>query len=203
MQGRAANAARNIARAMAHGGTSFLVKYDVMSDVEISARVISPDTAEVLGVAQGHAESRLKGRRADTLDPYGRLIITSGANSSILNECSGKAVAQLAAELETQFGKLPPRKVIIEGVVADVSDSGRLVLNVGAQQGVKIGDRFQVLRAGEEVRDPVSGKVLMRSDTLLGEAVVTSVNDISCVAQYHGTEPPKVRDLVRSGPALP
>jgi hypothetical protein len=40
----------------------------------------------------------------------------------------------------------------------------------------------------------------MRDDTLLGEAVVTSVNDISSIARYTGTEPVKIRDLVKSVP---
>jgi Flagellar assembly protein T, C-terminal domain len=82
--------------------------------------------------------------------------------------------------------------------VADANESGQLVLNVGAHDGVKLGDRLQVWRGGKEIRDPVNGKLLMRDDKLLGEAVVTTVNDISSIAQYTGSEPVKVRDLVKS-----
>ena len=39
--------------------------------------------------------------------------------------------------------------------------------------------------AGKEIRDPASNKLLMRDDTLLGEAVVTRVNDISSIADIH------------------
>ena len=46
----------------------------------------------------------------------------------------------------------------------------------------------------------MSDKLLMRDDTLLGEAVVTTVNDIFSIAQYKGTEPVKVRDVVKSIP---
>jgi curli biogenesis system outer membrane secretion channel CsgG len=195
------NAARNLARAFTHGGTSFIVRYNVAAKVEISASLISSDTAEVLAVSQGVGEANLKAKRVDTLDPYGRVIMTSGGSSSTLNACTDKAVAQLVAQLETQFTKLPQHKNIVEGVIADASDSGKLILNVGAQQGIKIGDRFDVLRAGQEVRDPVTGKLLTRNDALLGEAIVTSVNDIFCVAQYSGSERLKIGDLVRS--ALP
>jgi len=87
---------------------------------------------------------------------------------------------------------------VIDGLVADSSDTGQLILNVGAHDGVKLGDRLQVWRAGKEIRDPATDKVLMRNDTLLGDAVVTKVNDISSVAQYKGTEPVKIRDLVKS-----
>ena len=71
---------------------------------------------------------------------------------------------------------------------------------MGSQNGVKEGDRLQVWRAGKEVRDPVSGKVLLRDDTLLGEAIVTKVNDISSIAMYKGAERAKVGDAAKSFP---
>ena len=65
---------------------------------------------------------------------------------------------------------------------------------------MKLGDHLQVWRPGKEIRDPATDKVLLRNDTLLGEAVVTKVNDISSIAIYSGTEPVKVRDVVKSLP---
>jgi hypothetical protein len=46
-----------------------------------------------------------------------------------------------------------------------------------------------VWRAGREIRDPVTDKMRMRDDTLLGEAVVVTVTDICSIAQCKGTEP--------------
>jgi hypothetical protein len=60
-----------------------------------------------------------------------------------------------------------------------------------------------VWRAGREIRDPVTDKMLIRDDTLLGEAVVVTVTGISSIAQYKGTEPVKIRDLVKSIPKTP
>ena len=88
-------------------------------------------------------------------------------------------------------------------MVADASDSGQLVVNVGARDGVKLGDHLQVWRAGREIRDPSSGKVLMHDDTLLGEAVVITVKDNFAIAHYSGSESVKVRDLVKSIPKQP
>jgi hypothetical protein len=116
-----------------------------------------------------------------------------------MNECLDNAIAKLAVELKQTFPKLPPRAPVIDGLVADANGS-QLILNVGAQHGVKLGDRLQVWRPGKEIRDPATDKVLMRDDTLLGEAIVTKVNDISSIAQYKGAEPVKVRDLVKSIP---
>jgi len=183
------------------GGSSMKTKHDINAKVQISTRLVSPDTAEVLAVSQGTGEVDRKGVKVDIRDASQVSIMMGGnANNPLINECMDNAVVQLAAQLAQVFPKLPPRTPVIDGLVADANESGQLVLNVGAHDGVKLGDRLQVWRAGKEIRDPASGKVLMRDDTLLGEAVVTTVTDISSIAQYKGTEPVKIRDLVKSIP---
>ena len=182
------------------GGSSMKTKHDINAKVQISIRLVSPDTAEVLAVSQGTGEVSRKGVKVDIRD-VGKVNLMGGnANNPLMNECMDKAIAQLAAQLEQAVPKLPPRTPVIDGMVADASESGQLVLNVGAHDGVKLGDRLQVWRAGKEIRDPATDKVLMHQDMLLGEAVVITVNDISSIAQYKGTEPVKIRDLARSIP---
>ena len=178
-------------------------KYDVTAKVQISTRLVSPDTAEVAAVSEGMGETSRKGVIMDVRDTSGRVMQSIGLNNPVVNESMDKAISQLATEIEPALRKIAAHALVIDGLVADVAESGQLVLNVGAQQGVKVGDRLQVFRAGQEVRDPATGKVLTRNDTLLGEAIVTTVNDISCIAEYQGTEPPKVRDLVKSVPRQP
>jgi hypothetical protein len=180
------------------GGYSTKAKHDINATVQISTRLVSPDTAEVLSVSQGTGGINRKGVKVGIGE--NGLNMMGNTNNPIMNECMDKAIAQLAEHLEQEFPKLPPRTVVIDGLVADANESGHLVLNVGAHDGVKLGDHLQVWRAGKEIRDPVTGKVLLRDDTLLGEAVVTAVNDISSIAQYKGSEPVKIRDLVKSLP---
>lgn len=183
------------------GGSSMKTKHDINAKVQISTRLVSPDTAEVLAVSQGTGEVNRKGVKVDMRDMSSQVSLMGGnTNNPLMNECMDSAITQLTAQLKEAFPKLPPRTPVIDGLVADASGSGQLVLNVGAHDGVKMGDRLQVWRAGREIRDPVSDKVLMRDDTLLGEAVVITVTDISSIAQYKGTEPVKVRDLVKSMP---
>lgn len=181
------------------GGVSTKTKHDITAKVLINTRLVSPDTAEVLAASEGAGEVDRKGVKVDMRDTS-RIMTGATANNPIMNDCMDKAIAQLATQLEQQFPKLPPRAPVIDGLVADASDSGQLVLNVGAQHGVRVGDHLQVWRAGKEIKDPVTGKVLMRDDTLLGEAVVITVNDISSIAHYNGSEPAKVMDVVRSLP---
>lgn len=182
------------------GGSSMKTKHDIDAKVQISTRLISPDTAEVLLVSQGTGEVNRKGVKMDIRQMNQTSMLGGNANNPLMNECMDTAVTQLASQLEQQFPKLPPRIPKIDGLVADADESGRLILNVGAHDGVKLGDRLQVWRPGKEILDPASGRVLMHNDTLLGEAVITTVNDISSIAQYKGAEPAKVRDLVRSIP---
>ncbi len=185
------------------GGSSMKTKHDINAKVQISTRLVSPDTAEVLAVSQGTGEVNRKGVKVDIRDMSQVRMMEGDLNNPLMNECMDSAVAQLAGELKETFPKLPPRMVVIDGLVADANASGQLILNVGSRDGVKVGDRLQVLRAGKEIRDPVSGKLLMRDDKLLGEAIVTTVNEISSVAQYNGTEPVQVRDVVKGIPKQP
>ena len=181
------------------GGASMKTKHDISAKVQISTRLVSPDTAEVLAVSEGTGEVNRKGVKEDIRDTS-QMMMRGNANNPLMNECMDNAIAKLATTLRETFPKLPPRTPVIDGLVADADGSGQLILNVGAQNGVKLGDHLQVWRPGKEIRDPATGKVLMRNDTLLGEAVVTKVNDISSTAQYKGTEPVKVRDVVKSIP---
>ena len=182
------------------GGSSMKTKHDISARVQLDTRLVSPDTAEVMAVSQGAGEVNRKGVKEDVRDSARTNMMTGNANNPTLNECMDNAIAQLATQLEQTFPKLPPRTPVIDGLVADASDAGELVLNVGSHDGVKLGDRLQVWRPGKEIHDPANGKLLMRNDTLLGEAVITKVNDISSIAQYKGTEQVKVGDLARSFP---
>lgn len=183
------------------GRGSMTTKHDIKAHVEITARIVSPDTAEVLLASQGVGEVFHKGVKVDVRDTSNVAMMgMSGATNPIMNEAMDKATVELAGQLEQIFPKLPPRTPVIDGLVADANESGRLILNVGSQNGVKQGDHLQVWRAGKEIRDPATGKVLMRDDTLLGEAVVTTVAEISSIATYQGAEKVKTGDLVKSIP---
>ncbi len=181
------------------GGASMSTKHDIKAHVQISARLVSPDTAEVLAVSEGVGDVDKKGVKVDMRDSSNVAMIMSGnTNNPLMNEAMDKAIVQLSSQLNQNFPKLPPRKLSVEGLVADANDSGRLILNVGSQNGVKEGDHLEIWRTGKEIRDPATGKVLLRDDTLLGEAVVTKANENFSIATYQGTEKVNTGDTVRS-----
>lgn len=181
------------------GGGSPKMKQEVKAHVEIDARVVSPDTAEVLTVSQG--EGVLDRKESVDYSEISNLAMGKGdLHDSIMSEAMDKAVAQVVTGLEQSLPQLPVHAVVINGLVADASDPARIILNIGALNGLKRGDHLQIWRAGKEVRDPATGRLLTREDILLGDAVVNTVNDQFSIASYQGKEPVKIGDTVKSAP---
>ena len=182
---------------MGFGASSPKLKQDLNAHVEINARVVSPDTAQVLTVSQGEGLVERK-EKLDYAEMANLMSGKGGVHDSLMSEAMDKAVSQLTAELAQSLPQAPIHAVVINGLVADANDSGRLILNVGSRNGVKKGERLEIWRAGKEIRDPATGRVLTREDILLGEAIVNTVNDGFSIASYKGTQAVKIGDAVRS-----
>ena len=173
--------------------------------VALSARLISTDTAEILAVASGKGESSRSG--ASLLGSGGSAagaaagaydMKSSNFADTILGEAVTAAVDGLSRELDSNAQRLPTRKVVLDGLVADVNGD-TIVINIGSKVGVKVGDVLQVKRIGREIRDPVTGKVIRRDETSLGQLQVTEVDELSAVGKYSGTDKPKVGDAAKGG----
>lgn len=62
--------------------------------------------------------------------------------------------------------------------VAMVIDSNRLVINKGAQHGIKFGQRFTVYElSNEDIRDPTTNEPLGRLETIKGTGTVVHIQD--------------------------
>jgi len=156
--------------------------------VNLDARIVDIDTAEILGVADGHGESS---RSSTSLlgggghwGGWGGGAVDFGSSDfqqTILGEAVKSAVEQMSKGLIDDNGKLQVRTVKVEGLVAAV-DSGQVVLNVGAKAGLKVGDQLSVERVTREIKDPATGAVIRRMTTPVGVIRVTDVDDISAVA---------------------
>jgi curli biogenesis system outer membrane secretion channel CsgG len=191
------------ARLGGFGGYSMSTKHDYKARVKINARIVSPDTAEVLTVSEGFGEVIKKGVKVDMRDTRAAQAAIMGGdagNGPIISEAVEKAVTQLSASLEAAFPKLPIRARVLEGLIADVNESGRLILNIGSTAGAAVGEKLEVWRRGKEIRDPASGKILLRDDTRLGEATITAAQENASFATFQGAENPKTGDIVKSAP---
>ncbi len=168
----------------------------------ITARMIDVNTAEILGVSTGVGESTregtsLAGFGAGGGGGGGGAIDMTSSNfaNTIIGEATNKAVDPVAHELEGYADRIASKKVEIDGLVADFSN-GTLIVNVGSQAGIKVGDKLQIKRVTREVKDPATGKVLRQIEETLGEMTVTEVDASSAVGTFAGSTPPKVGDTV-------
>jgi curli biogenesis system outer membrane secretion channel CsgG len=155
--------------------------------VNIDARIVDIDTAEILGVAEGHGESS---RSSTSLTGGGGSWRGFGAGNvdfgssdfqeTILGEAVKASVEQMSAGLIADNTKLTARVIIVSGLVAAV-DSGQVVLNVGAKSGIKVGDQLSIERITRTIKDPATGQVLRQMTQPVGVVRVTDVDDVSAV----------------------
>jgi len=172
--------------------------------VNLDARVVDIDTAEILAVASGHGESKREstsllgggggwtGGGGGTVD-FG----SSDFQQTILGEAVNAAVQQMSTNLVADNSKFTARTVVVNGLVASV-DGGQIVLNVGAKAGVKVGDQLSVERLTKEIKDPSTGQVIRRLTSQIGIVKVTDVDDVSAIATPVSGTDFKVGDSVKT-----
>jgi curli biogenesis system outer membrane secretion channel CsgG len=172
--------------------------------VAIDARIVDIDTAEILGVADGKAESS---RESTSLlgggggwSGFGGGHVDFGSSNfqeTIIGEAVTKATEQLSTGLIADNGKLQARIINVEGLVAAV-EGAQIVLNVGSKVGLKAGQQMAVERVTKEIKDPSTGKVIRRMSSQIGTIEITDVDDISSVAKSLSGAGFKVGDVVKT-----
>jgi hypothetical protein len=86
--------------------------------------------------------------------------------------------------------------VKIDGVVADVSPDGTVIVNVGSKDGVRVGATLAVNRKIRDVKDPTSGRVIRSVVDAIGTLTITEVDESSAVGRFSGAGTAKVGDKV-------
>jgi curli biogenesis system outer membrane secretion channel CsgG len=172
--------------------------------VNIDARIVDIDTAEILGVAEGHGESSRSstgllggGGHWGGFGGGGVDFGSSDFQQTILGEAVKAAVEQMSTGLVADNTKLQVRTIVVSGLVAAV-DGGQIILNVGAKAGLKVGDQLSVERVTKEIKDPTTGQVIRRLSNPVGVLRVTDVDDISAVAAPVSGTDFKVGDAVKT-----
>jgi curli biogenesis system outer membrane secretion channel CsgG len=172
--------------------------------VAIDARIVDIDTAEILGVADGKAESA---RESTSLTGGGGHwsgwggghadFGSSDFQQTIIGEAVNKATEQLSSGLIADAPKLVARTITVEGLVAAI-DGGQVILNVGAKTGLKVGNQMNVQRVTREIKDPATGKVLRKMASQIGVIEITDVDDVSAVGKIVSGAGFKVGDSVKT-----
>ncbi|MGA2570466.1 MAG: CsgG/HfaB family protein [Terracidiphilus sp.] len=155
--------------------------------VAINARIVNVDTGEIVAVAEGSGESSRSslglGGGGGGWHGWGGGHLDLGSSNfqnTIVGEATKAAVTKLSANLIADAPRVSVRTITVEGVVAAV-DGGQIVLNVGSNSGVKVGDQLQVSRVTKEIKDPTTGEVIRRLSSTIGIIRATDVDAKSAV----------------------
>jgi curli biogenesis system outer membrane secretion channel CsgG len=174
------------------------------ANVQLDARLVDIDTAEILGVAEGKGESKRSstsllggGGNWHGFGGGGADFGSSDFQQTIIGEAVKAATDQMTAGVIASAPKLQARLVKVEGLVAAV-DGGQIVLNVGLKTGIKVGDHLSVERVTSTIKDPATGAVIRKMTTKLGELEVTDVDDISAVCRPVSGTGFKIGDVART-----
>ncbi|MEZ5403879.1 MAG: CsgG/HfaB family protein [Bryobacteraceae bacterium] len=162
--------------------------------VGINLRIVDAETGEVLETAEARGESKRTSRDwSGVAAAFGRGTAgqaNAGMNSSnfeatIIGEATSDAVNNILTLLDERIPKLSGQARSIEGRVANIQGS-TMYLTIGANDGVQLGDRFEIHRIDNEVIDPETKEVLDKVTVKVGEFVVHNVREKISTGQYGG-----------------
>lgn len=174
--------------------------------VALDARIVDIDTGEILAVAEGKGESSRSGTSLiggggnwHGFGSGGVDMSSSGFEETIIGEAVKAAVQQMSTGVIEGNAKLSARTVNVQGQVAFVEMANhQVVLNVGAKNGLKVGDKLTVERVSQEIKDPATGAVLRRMSSKIGTVEVSDVDEVSAVAKIVDGTGFKVGDLAKT-----
>ena len=123
-------------------------------------------------VKQGGLGLTLLGRPTDEMQQWEILDALEFGSEPFMATIIGGAVDTLLTEMVGKIRAVLPPQMMPEAAVGPAvivsADGDRLYINRGFEDDVQIGDRFEVYRQGEELRDPETGEPLGYSDRRVG-----------------------------------
>jgi curli biogenesis system outer membrane secretion channel CsgG len=177
------------------GGIRFK-KEENKAVVAITYRLIDAETSEVIATGEARGESvRKSSGLAGMAGVFGKGgggagvdMTSSNFAQTIIGEATQDCVNKLADILNQQTATMKKAVRAVEARVADVSGNV-LVISAGANDGVNVGETFEILKILREVRDPVTKEVLDTVTQKTGEMTITSVRDKIATGNYTGSTP--------------
>lgn len=161
----------------------------------IDATVTDTNTGEILAAVHGLGESEKTGSSFGSFE-----VDNSDFSTSLAGEATNKAVETMGTQLIAMANKIPDNQSLalanVEGRVADVT--GReVIVNVGKQNGMAVGDSLQVDRPYKTIKDPVTGKVLKELSSTIALIKIKEVTADSSTGDITKGAGVKVGDAVK------
>jgi curli biogenesis system outer membrane secretion channel CsgG len=160
--------------------------------VVIDYRLVDAETSEVIATGEARGESVRKSSGFGGMGGNwggggggGIDMTSSNFGATIIGEATQDCVNKLGDILSQQATTMKKTVREVETRVADIS-GGTMVIAAGANDGVNVGETFEILKVLREVRDPQTKEVLDTVTEKTGEMTVTSVRDKIATGTYVG-----------------
>jgi curli biogenesis system outer membrane secretion channel CsgG len=166
--------------------------------VSVDARIIDINTTEILGAVHGSGDSKRGG--VSLFSGVGADWGSSDFATTIAGEATMQAVDSIGGQLIEMASKIPDNQSIaaanVTGKVADVTGA-TVIVNVGKNNGLAVGDHLQVDRAYKTVKDPETGKVLKELTNTIAVITLSDVDKDSATGSISQGSGVKVGDTVK------
>jgi curli biogenesis system outer membrane secretion channel CsgG len=180
-------------------GIGVRVKQDTMR-VKIDIELVDAETSEVIDAKTGTGSESNIGFSL-TYDWFKNIDFNQDEWwSSQLGKAARKAVQDACKRLVAKYNQLPEwtkdfddgESEAITASIVSAASPAALIIDKGSADGVKVGDRFEILKEDQVVKNE-KGEVVFRKTTKVGEAEVAEVQEhgamLKLVGQAEGGNP--------------
>jgi len=171
-------------------------KTTTTANVQLNARLIDTETAEILAAAEGTGESVQEDSSTQVVGIGGGTETDN--RQQLLTDATRQAVDEVVVSVAEAAGGVAASPASaplnVEAVVADVQGDV-VVLNRGLSDGFRDGTIISVERVTREVTDPETGEVLRRMTSEVGRIELYDVDRESSLGRVISGSPPQVGDV--------
>ncbi len=161
--------------------------------VALNVRIFDVDSSELLGSETASGSASSAGFNVGV--SLGSVFTDFGAfNKSPLGQATTKAIEEAVKKIVKRLDGQPWTAMVADWDAAN----SELTVNAGSEQGVRVGDVFEVVRLTGVVKDPETGAVLRRKFANLGVLKVTAVEEKYSLATPIDGKEFQTGDLVRA-----
>jgi curli biogenesis system outer membrane secretion channel CsgG len=169
------------------------LKKEEKAVVAINYRIVDAETGEILDTGEARGESKRESKDWAAFvgkSGTGAVGATSGMESSnfeetIIGEATMAACDKLAEELGKKIPTLPIKARVIDAMIASVQGY-TVYLNSGSNDGVQVGDNFEVHLITGLIKDPDTKEVLDKQTVKVGNLNITQVREKIAIGNYAG-----------------
>jgi curli biogenesis system outer membrane secretion channel CsgG len=160
----------------------------------LDVRLVNTKTAQIVfAEVAKHEDSSYK---VKMFGVGGGVDFDDTAIEKVFRPCVTDLSKQMADQIGDIVSGLRGGGGAVVGKIANVI-GGKIYINKGANEGVKVGDVFEVFRTGQEIRDPDTGAVLDVEEDLIGRIIITQVKEKVSIGSGQGGGGFQSGDVVR------